>query len=113
MKQTFELIDNKLCLKTYDTLTDEPLAIVSHYPFFTCHLSDMDHLVGQPAYSVGNGVYAAHVSGQALEFRLESGGQTLPIKFEKIPIEQPKSKRRTRWYNGGWQAMFATGWRTI
>lgn len=113
MTSTFEYVDGTLCLKTHDTMSDEPLAIVAHYPFCKVIHSDCEHLIGQPAIFVCSGVYAAYLRGQVLEFRLESGGSTKPIKFEKVPIEQPRTKRNTRWHYGKWQALFKTGWQTI
>jgi len=112
MTQTFEYADGRLCLVTRDTLSDEPIEIVAHYPFGKVYHSDCEHLLGKPAIAIGNGIYACHLSGQCLEFRLESGGATLPVKFEKLPVAKPVSKRETRWHLGGWQMKFATGWKS-
>jgi len=111
MKSTFEHIDGVFCLKTHDTFSDEPLAVIAHYPFGRFYLSDVEHLIGQPAVAMGNGVYACHVSGQCLEFVLQDGGSTKPIKFEKVQLEKPISNRQIRWHDGKWEKLFKSGWK--
>ena len=94
-------------------MSDTPLAIIAHYPFGRFYLSDCEHLLGKPAVSMGNGVYGCYVSGQCLEFVLQAGGSTKPIKFEKVKLEKPVSKRTVRWHYGKWEQLFKTGWKEI
>ena len=117
-------INGQLCICMVGDPYEKPEYTKSHYPTgvnardFTKTFGDIEK------YEVlhDGSTYRICEKGGQLKTRytqlnLKEGGKTKPVKFERIPIPQPKVKAgiKVRWNENKhvWEKLLSTGWKTI
>jgi len=99
-----------LCVCNASRSYNEPELVLQHWPFtertFERRL-DMD-LVGLEVAYRGNGVF--HGRDRNAVIVLLDGGQTKPVKTERVPIPRPKTPLECRYERGRWEKRTVKGW---